>query len=54
MSISWVSLYTDSKLADMWTFGIEGEDYSYDENGQVVQNLISTTTPCGNLHQLQS
>ena len=22
----------------MWTFGIEGEDYSYDENGQVVQN----------------
>ena len=31
-------LYTDSKLADMWTFGIEGEDYSYDENGQVVQN----------------
>lgn len=31
-------LYTDSKLADMWTFGIEGEDYTYDENGQVVQN----------------
>lgn len=31
-------LYTDSKLADMWTFGIEGEDYSYDANGQVVQN----------------
>lgn len=30
-------LYTDSKLADMWTFGIEGEDYTYDENGQVVQ-----------------
>lgn len=31
-------LYTDSKLADMWTFGIEGEDYTYDENGQVVQS----------------
>ena len=30
-------LYTDSKLADMWTFGIEGEDYTYDDNGQVVQ-----------------
>lgn len=31
-------LYTDSKLADLWTFGIEGEDYSYDENGQVEQS----------------
>lgn len=31
-------LYTDSKLADLYTFGIEGEDYSYDENGKVVQN----------------
>lgn len=30
-------LYTDSKLADMWTFGIEGEDFTYDANGQVVQ-----------------
>ena len=30
-------LYTDSKLADMYTFGIEGEDYTYDANGQVVQ-----------------
>ena len=30
-------LYTDSKLADMYTFGIEGEDYTYDSNGQVVQ-----------------
>lgn len=30
-------LYTDSKLADMYTFGIEGEDFTYDENGQVVQ-----------------
>ena len=30
-------LYTDSKLADMYTFGIEGEDFNYDENGQVVQ-----------------
>ena len=30
-------LYTDSKLADLYTFGIEGEDYTYDENGQVEQ-----------------
>lgn len=30
-------LYTDSYLADLWTFGIEGEDFTYDENGQVVQ-----------------
>ena len=31
-------LYTDSKLADLYTFGIEGEDFTYDENGQVSQN----------------
>jgi len=30
-------LYTDSKLADLYTFGIEGEDFTYDENGQVSQ-----------------
>ena len=30
------TLYTDSKLADMWTFGIEGKDFTYDANGQVV------------------
>ncbi|MBE5859320.1 MAG: DUF3502 domain-containing protein [Butyrivibrio sp.] len=30
-------LYTDSKLADMYTFGIEGEDFTYDSNGQVTQ-----------------
>lgn len=30
-------LYTDSKLADLFTFGIEGEDYKRDANGQVVQ-----------------
>ncbi|MCR4902453.1 MAG: ABC transporter substrate-binding protein [Butyrivibrio sp.] len=30
-------LYTDSTLADMYTFGIEGEDYTYDANGQVEQ-----------------
>ena len=29
-------LYTDSKLADMYTFGIEGEDFTY-ENGKVNQ-----------------
>ena len=26
----------DSKLADMYTFGIEGEDYTYDADGLVV------------------
>lgn len=31
-------LYTDSHLADLYTFGIEGEDYTYDANGQVVQS----------------
>lgn len=30
-------LYTDSKLADMYTFGIEGEDFGYDENGHILQ-----------------
>ncbi len=30
-------LYTDSKLADLYTFGIEGEDFTYDENGQIDQ-----------------
>jgi len=30
-------LYTDSKLADMYTFGIEGEDFTYDANGHVDQ-----------------
>ena len=32
-------LYTDSKLADLYTFGIEGEDYNYDENGQVTDKV---------------
>ncbi len=30
-------LYTDSTLADMYTFGIEGEDFTYDSNHQVEQ-----------------
>ena len=30
-------LYTDSKLADLYTFGIEGEDFNYDANGKVEQ-----------------
>ncbi len=30
-------LYTDSKLADLWTFGIEGEDFTYNADGQVEQ-----------------
>ena len=31
-------LYTDSKLADMYTFGIEGEDYDYTADGYVDQH----------------
>lgn len=31
-------MFTDSKLADLYTFGIEGEDFEYDENGQVKKN----------------
>ena len=31
-------LYTDSHLADLWTFGIEGEDFNYDANGHVEQS----------------
>ena len=30
-------LYTDSTLADLYTFGIEGEDFTYDANHQVTQ-----------------
>ena len=30
-------IYTDSKLADLYTFGIEGEDFTYDANGHVTQ-----------------
>lgn len=30
-------LYTDSKLADLYTFGIEGEDFTYNADGQVEQ-----------------
>ena len=30
-------LYTDSHLADLYTFGIEGEDFNYDANGHVEQ-----------------
>lgn len=31
-------LYTDKKLADMYTFGIEGEDFKYDANNHVEQS----------------
>lgn len=31
-------LYTDSAFADIYTFGIEGEDFTYDANHQIVQN----------------
>ncbi len=30
-------LYTDSKLADLYTFGIEGEDFTYNADGLVEQ-----------------
>mgnify|MGYP000852631250 CR=1 FL=1 len=30
-------LYTDKYLADLYTFGIEGEDFTYDANGHVNQ-----------------
>ncbi len=30
-------LYTDSKLADLYTFGIEGEDFNYESDGKVTQ-----------------
>ena len=33
------TLYTDNKLADLFTFGIEGEDFVYDANGQVDQTI---------------
>ncbi|MBQ7139712.1 MAG: DUF3502 domain-containing protein, partial [Clostridia bacterium] len=33
-------LYTDSKLADMYTFGIEGEDFEYSQtDGQAIQHV---------------
>ncbi|MBO4505694.1 MAG: hypothetical protein J5728_04640, partial [Lachnospiraceae bacterium] len=31
-------LYTDNYLADLYTYGIEGEDFTYNGNGQVVPN----------------
>ncbi len=31
-------LFTDTKLADLYTYGIEGEDWSKDSNGQVVKS----------------
>lgn len=31
-------LYTDSKLADMYTFGIEGEDFEYNADGLIEQH----------------
>lgn len=30
-------LYTDTKLADLYTYGIEGKDFNYDANGYVTQ-----------------
>ena len=31
-------LYTDTKLADLYTYGIEGEDYTLNDEGKVVQD----------------
>ena len=31
-------LYTDTTVADLYTYGIEGEDYTIDGDGRVVQN----------------
>ena len=31
-------LFTDTTLADLYTYGIEGEDYTLDEEGKVVSN----------------
>ncbi len=31
-------LFTDNTLADLYTYGIEGEDYTLDEEGKVVTN----------------
>ena len=37
-------LYTDSKLADMYTFGIEGEDFTYTQaEGQTVVHVTQTS-----------
>ena len=37
-------LYTDSKLADMYTFGIEGEDFTYtQEEGQTIQHVTQNS-----------
>jgi putative aldouronate transport system substrate-binding protein len=37
-------LYTDSKLADMYTFGIEGEDFTYTQaEGQTIMHVTQTS-----------
>lgn len=37
-------LYTDSKLADMYTFGIEGEDFTYtQEEGQTIKHVTQSS-----------
>ena len=37
-------LYTDSKLADMYTFGIEGEDFTYtQEEGQTIKHVTQNS-----------
>ncbi len=37
-------LYTDAKLADLYTFGIEGEDFTYtQEEGQTIKHVTQTS-----------
>ena len=37
-------MYTDSKLADMYTFGIEGEDFTYtQEEGQTIKHVTQNS-----------
>ncbi len=37
-------LYTDATLADMYTFGIEGEDFTYtQEEGQTIKHVTQTS-----------
>ncbi|MBR6302993.1 MAG: ABC transporter substrate-binding protein [Lachnospiraceae bacterium] len=35
-------LYTDTKLADLYTYGIEGTDFNYDDNGYVAKVADAT------------
>lgn len=36
-------LYTDQKLANYWTWGIEGENYTVNKDGKIIRNLENST-----------